>query len=106
MDESKDGGGLEALLRRGPTPRYMIRARVLAHWAEIEAARKLPCTWGEIAVALGLSEDHWRSVFRAFHKIRRDYGGPPPKAGHRPVEKAAAEKVTVIPGKNIKLDMQ
>lgn len=45
MDQKTKMTGLEALLQRGPTPRYAIRAKVLAHWAEIEAARLLPCTW-------------------------------------------------------------
>lgn len=106
MDTKQDESGLDALLRRGPTPRYAIRAKVLAHWAEIEAARLLPCTWAEIAAAMGLREDQWRSVWRAYHKISKDYGGPPPKpdAGLRPSEKAGG-KAMVTNGKNIKLDV-
>ena len=70
--------GLEALLRRGPTPRYAIRALVMAEWRRIEQARKLPCTWAEISVALGLRADQWRGVFRAYHKIQKDFNGAPP----------------------------
>ena len=101
-DEQQNG--LAALMRRGPTPRYRIRALVLAQWSEIEAARRLPCTWAEIAVALGLREDQWRSVYRAYHKIRHDYGGPPPTGLGRHAMENPAEAMKGS-SKNIKIDL-
>lgn len=93
-------GGLAALLRRGPTPRYAVRSVVFAHWHEVEAARRLPCTWREIALALGLREDQWRSVYRAYRKILRDFNGPPPKV---------KESTSLVSGsknlKNLKIDI-
>ena len=105
MDQkTKMTAGLEALLLRGPAPRYRIRALVLAQWAEIEAARRLPCTWGEIAAALGLREDQWRSVYRAYHKIRHDYDGPPPAGLGRPATENLQE-VKSGSSKNLKIEL-
>ena len=95
---------IKELIDAGPSPRYRLRAIAVQYYREIEAARRLPRTWPEIATALGLPPERWPGLARAYRKVGRDYGGSPPRA----VEQNAPENpgmVKVSGGKNIRIDL-
>ena len=97
---------IKELIDAGPSPRYRLRAIAVQYYREIEAARRLPRTWPEIATALGLPPERWPGLARAYRKVAQDFGGAPPcadvQANPSIVQKPDAKAVV---SKNLKIDI-
>lgn len=60
---------LAKLIAQGPCPKFSIRGMVISRFYEIQQAKELLWTWGDIAVALDLDKGRGKEISASFKRV-------------------------------------
>ncbi|OCX68703.1 hypothetical protein A6M27_10745 [Acidithiobacillus thiooxidans] len=61
---------LKDLIAQGPDERYVVKAKVIEQFNDIDTARDLMRTWPDITEALGFERGKWKQISACFRRVK------------------------------------